>query len=120
MKPLKPPEAYFAHWKFMRLAVPLQELARRVGYNLIVHGSLARDIDMVAVPWTEDAISAELFVDLFEETIRNLDTSPAEEIHPTQGPTIKPHGRRAWSIHVQGTYFDLSVMPRANGCDLHA
>jgi hypothetical protein len=33
-------------------------VARSKGYALAVHGSLARDIDLVAVPWVEEAASA--------------------------------------------------------------
>jgi hypothetical protein len=27
-------------------------------------------------------------------------------------PRPKPHGRMCWTIHFNGTYIDLSVMPR--------
>jgi hypothetical protein len=33
----------------------LREVARRFGYALAVHGSLEWDIDLVAVPWCENA-----------------------------------------------------------------
>ena len=112
MRPHDPHSAYWAKWKFARLALPLQERARELGYALIAHGSIAFDIDMVAVPWTDDAVPAEEFVTEFVATVRQHDISP-EEFHLLDGPTEKPHGRRAWSIHVQGTYFDLSVLPRA-------
>lgn len=32
----------------------LQDKAKEMGYNLILHGSLNRDCDMVAVAWTDD------------------------------------------------------------------
>jgi len=32
---------------------------RDCGYAIAPHGSLARDLDVIAVPWTEDAVSAE-------------------------------------------------------------
>lgn len=31
----------------------LAELVRRHGYALAVHGSLMRDFDLIAIPWTE-------------------------------------------------------------------
>ena len=31
----------------------LAEIAREHGYALAVHGSLARDFDLIAVPWRE-------------------------------------------------------------------
>lgn len=32
----------------------LKELAHSFGYNLIVHGSMARDLDLIAIPWVDD------------------------------------------------------------------
>lgn len=32
----------------------LQEIAMEMGYNLIVHGSMSRDLDLVAIPWIND------------------------------------------------------------------
>jgi hypothetical protein len=32
----------------------LKEIARECGYNLVVHGSMNRDLDLIAIPWTDD------------------------------------------------------------------
>ena len=37
------------------LIEPLREVARRHGYAIGEHGSQRRDIDLIAVPWTEEA-----------------------------------------------------------------
>jgi hypothetical protein len=82
----------------------LVEVARSCGYALAVHGSMKRDLDLVAIPWTDRAVSAEQLV----EALR----SQAGGAVPN-GPTEKPHGRRAWSILLGGgPYLDVSVMPR--------
>ncbi len=81
--------------------------ARALGYALAVHGSLARDLDLVAVPWTPEAAPA-------EELVRALMLALgwAEDDQPN-GPTEQPHGRRSWSLPLHaGLYVDLSVMPR--------
>lgn len=44
----------------------LKEIAKEYGYNLLVHGSLNRDLDLIAVPWV-DAPKPEI------ELIRALD-----------------------------------------------
>lgn len=31
----------------------MQEIAKSLGYNLILHGSLSRDFDLVAIPWVD-------------------------------------------------------------------
>jgi hypothetical protein len=32
----------------------LKEIAREYGYNLVVHGSMARDMDLIAIPWANE------------------------------------------------------------------
>jgi hypothetical protein len=32
----------------------LKEVAKDYGYNLVVHGSLNRDLDLIAIPWVND------------------------------------------------------------------
>ena len=34
--------------------VGLQQIARDMGYNLLIHGSMNRDMDLVAVPWIDE------------------------------------------------------------------
>jgi hypothetical protein len=106
---------------FALLIPELQKAGREVGYAIAVHGSLARDLDVVAIPWTDEAVSAERLImhllaaidgRLRNGATRNEDGTwtPA----PASVPSVKPHGRLAWSIHVghDGLYIDVSVMPR--------
>lgn len=91
---------------FDRLIEPLRAVARDYGYALTVHGSLERDIDLVAVPWIDSASSA---ADLAEAIRVKADgyLRPNE-----QWPRRKTHGRLCWSFHLGGgPYIDLSVMP---------
>lgn len=101
----------------------LMKAGREVGYAICAHGSHVRDLDIVAVPWTEDAVSAErLIMHLVAEVdgrLRNGGRRREDgewETVPASAPAIKPHGRRAWSIHLEGRhsnlYIDVSVMPR--------
>lgn len=32
----------------------LKEIAFEYGYNLVVHGSMNRDLDLIAIPWIDD------------------------------------------------------------------
>lgn len=45
-----PKPQLYAHYFFT-----LQEIAKEFGYNLVVHGSMNRDLDLVAIPWTDSA-----------------------------------------------------------------
>lgn len=88
--------------------------ARELGYALAVHGSLARDIDIIAIPWTLEAVSADELAMAMYAVIK----SEHERIDARPGcigwkePAQKPHGRLVWEIHVWGSYFDFGVMPR--------
>lgn len=32
----------------------LKQIAKDFGYNLVIHGSMNRDLDLIAIPWTND------------------------------------------------------------------
>lgn len=112
----KPPEGRPAMFAWM---VPhITETARKFGYAIGVHGSMARDLDLIAVPWTECASPAETLVDAIRDSvggfIRNDPVHRGNQYNlDTRNPGEKPHGRRAWSIYFSGHrfYIDLSVMP---------
>lgn len=90
-----------------RLLPIIRLVAREYGYAIAVHGSVKRDIDLVAIPWIDDAQSAEELIEAIENKIGWFHVSQ-------DSPMAKPHGRKAWSIVTHGarTYIDLSVMPR--------
>jgi hypothetical protein len=89
----------------------LQLAARGCGYALAVHGSLARDIDLLAVAWTEQAETPELLVN---RLCGALAAFTGRAINLTRaGWTEKPHGRLACTIILPGMCpeIDLSIMP---------
>lgn len=82
----------------------LCEVARPLGYALALHGSMNRDMDVIAAPWTEDAAPAEELVGALAAAISGFASEPED----------RPHGRRAWQVHWRTggqDYVDLSVMP---------
>lgn len=101
---------------YAMLYVSLRERARELGYVLALHGSLVRDLDLVAVPWTEEAVPAEELAGAIIEAsggfiINREDADPYD--FTRRCPQPKPHGRLAWSIHLAGgPYIDLSITPR--------
>lgn len=104
---------------YEELIGPLRETARANGYAIGVHGSLARDIDLIAVPWTAEAVDELELAEALRKTAEGITgaafISPHEDCdHMRNGmPGFKPHGRRVWSFHLgHGPYIDLSVMPR--------
>jgi len=88
---------------YMCLYPGLAEIARANGYALAVHGSLARDMDLIAVPWVESPSEPEDVVAAIEERygIRRIGIL-----------TPAPHGRMVQTIGIQfgECFIDLSFM----------
>ena len=108
LAPLRPSECQ----RFVdeRLA-DVRECARKFGYAIALHGSLARDVDLVAVPWVTEVKPADALVAAIMDTVGRCDFCNGEQ------PEDNPHGRRSWSIwmHEYSTYLDVSVAPCNGG-----
>lgn len=98
----------------------LCEAVRPLGYALAIHGSMNRDMDLVAIPWVEDAADPEEVAKVITEQIQGFtgwDREPGN---------LKLHGRRNWLIWFKGvdiamgggTHIDLSIMPKAKSAGL--
>lgn len=81
------------------------KLAREVGYAVGIHGSLKRDVDLIAAPWTDEAVGNAALIDHLCAGL------PATCI---AGPEHKPHGRVAVTLQLDGYFkpIDLSITPR--------
>ena len=83
----------------------LKKVARDHGYALALHGSLQRDMDVIAVPWIARCSDPEKLVDAIQSASNTFQVKD-------NGPTQFPHGRRAWQLFFGGHhYLDLSVIP---------
>jgi len=85
----------------------IRELAREVGYAIGVHGSLERDLDLIAAPWVADAVGP---LELAEHIAYGLGGNVVDFERQD-----KPCGRWACNIHTPGwtKMIDLSVMEPA-------
>lgn len=91
---------------YERLLPGIRAVAWTCGYSIGVHGSMRRDLDLIAAPWIEHAAPAEVLIEQL--------TTEVHGVRPG-AHSIRPHGRRAWSIHLHAhfhMYLDISVMPR--------
>lgn len=82
------------------------KIARECGYAVGLHGSMKRDCDLIAVPWTDEAVLA------FDLIYRLCEALHAQVLGPVAG---KPHGRLGWILQVDGyvKVIDISVVPRS-------
>lgn len=86
----------------------VREAAKFKGYAITVHGSLKRDIDLVAIAWTDAAYPVEDLVRAVQGAIGGILGNCLQLGDP--GP--KPHGRVAYTLVHPGFAgeIDLSVI----------
>src|SRR5688572_1660406 len=90
---------------YKSLIPTLREVARKSGYALGVHGSLRRDLDLIAVPWVKRCVKPQTLAD-------RLSIAACGLRHKDKRWEKKPHGRIAIAIHIgMYAYIDLSVLP---------
>lgn len=99
----------------------LCEIARARGYALAIHGSMVRDLDLIAVPWTDAAVPAHELVQAIKDHVNAcqlhelLGSKEAIKMDGSPDPAVKAHGRLAWMLYVnEWTQVDLSVIPIKN------
>lgn len=101
---------------FLEQVLPdLRLAAKGCGYAIAVHGSQARDIDLVAIPWAKSADAPELLV---QRICGVLSGKLGRAIYSGADWADKPHGRKAVTIITSGPLepeIDLSIMPRTEG-----
>ena len=98
----------------------LKETAKEHGWNLVLHGSLSRDMDLIMIPWEEKITNHESVIKIFAQMIGGRFVVQSED-------KIKcfPHGRLSYIINVNRGefnkptedpqyYIDISVMPSLN------
>jgi hypothetical protein len=109
----------------------LCDVARQLGYALAIHGSVVTDLDLIACPWTAEAVAPEQLRSAIMDHVNAVGYADllrregytegfVQQIIARGEPgtidagTQKPHGRISWNLYLNtGTKIDLSVMPRS-------
>ena len=115
-KPRKPRPIFYAH-----VYQQLQEIGREHGYNLLIHGSMNRDMDLVAVPWVNDP---KPHLELLQQIEKHLNGVYHTEISEYLF-TMLPGGRSSYVINLnrggrfngyvdEQYYLDISITPFIN------
>jgi hypothetical protein len=95
----------------------LKVIALKYGYNLVLHGSMNRDLDLIAIPWQEKLGDTDEMVNDFA-TILGGDVMEMTDAQKN----CFPHGRISyiininrggdWNNHEDAQYYlDISVTP---------
>jgi hypothetical protein len=73
----------------------LKQIAEHYGYNLVIHGSMDRDLDLVAIPWIDNPASEQIMIKDFQEYLTGMTlTKPSGDVHYT----TLPGGRHGYVI----------------------
>lgn len=120
IKPIKTKPQFYAV-----LLQPLQEIAKDMGYNLIVHGSMNRDLDLIAVAWVDDPKPEIEVVQALDKYLRGayITTDDVSNIPLAYLHSVLPGGRNSyvinlyraekWNGYVDAQYYlDISFTPQ--------
>lgn len=78
----------------------LKVIAKNRGYALLLHGSMNRDLDLVAVPWMNGAHACSVY-EMIEEMAEAIGSSDIMPPH-----SVREYGREQWVINIhRGGYF---------------
>ena len=102
---------------YARVFTQARIIAWQYGYACVMHGSFTRDLDLLLVPWTDEAkpnhdqlikMIAQAGGLSFRDGQENINKSVPDW-------SDKPHGRRACSLFFPGfgdhRWVDISIMP---------
>lgn len=80
----------------------IKEIGLKYGYNIVVHGSMNRDLDLIAIPWIENIGDIDLMIDEIAIIIGGTLLLQNKSIDNVNGDrfSIKPHGRIVYIINI--------------------
>lgn len=105
-KPETPAMSYLSLYPILR------RVARDHGYALALHGSLQRDMDLVAVPWRDEVSDPETLVRAMAEV------TGLYFVNGWSGPHQLPGGRIGHKLTPGGDlYLDISILPSTTAAE---
>ena len=93
MKPTHAKPSLYAHY-----FETLKDVAKEYGYNLVLHGSMNRDLDLIAIPWQETVKPYLPMIEQFAEIIGGDIMFQTQE--DMDAFAVKFHGRRNYVINI--------------------
>lgn len=114
-KPIKAKPQFYA-----QCFLQLKTIAELFGYNLVIHGSMDRDMDLIAIPWGMELKPA---IDMVNAMVEYLGGHIMEETESAREAFAKRrHGRRNYVINLNRGgkstnyddpqyYIDISITP---------
>ena len=80
----------------------IKEVSKSYGYNLVLHGSMNRDLDLILIPWEENLGDIEKLIDEITLIIGGHVLMQNRSVDNEKGDRYsnKPHGRRCYIINI--------------------
>ena len=112
---------YFKPGLYTMFYTQLKDIAEQYGYNLLIHGSMNRDLDLIAVPCVDNPKPEQKLIAEFEAYLKGTVIRNQEGMIPF---TVLPGGRHNYTISLnrgdrhgewvrfidQEWYLDISVI----------
>lgn len=113
----------------------IKQIGMKYGYNIVLHGSMNRDLDLIAIPWEMELGDKEQMIDEIVNVIGGILTMQNRSVDNPVGTRfgLKPHGRIVYTIQINRSieykyeiiaeikdyadpqyYIDMSVLPVLN------
>ena len=103
---------------------PLKKIALEFGYNLVLHGSMNRDMDLILIPWDDNCAHSDMVVKSFNELLGGEIIQQGTADKPSISKSIfRGAGRVSYLINLNRNgifnkyidkeyYLDISVTPK--------
>lgn len=83
----------------------IKAIGLKYGYNIALHGSMNRDLDLIAIAWEKKVGCHDEMIDEIAETIGGFVALERTEQNPKGNRfTEKPHGRKAYVININRVF----------------
>lgn len=80
----------------------IKQIGLEFGYNIVLHGSMNRDLDLIAIPWEENIGDKEKMIDKIAITIGGFIEMTDRSVENREGSRfrVRPHGRITYIINI--------------------
>jgi hypothetical protein len=80
----------------------IKNIGLKYGYNIVLHGSMNRDLDLIAIPWNETIGDKEQMVDEIVDVIGGVLSMQNRSVDNPIGTRfgLKPNGRIVYIINI--------------------
>ena len=80
----------------------IKEIGLKYGYNIVLHGSMNRDLDLIAIPWEDEIGDKDQMIDDITSALGGNILMQNRSVENIEGDRfgIKPHGRIVYIINL--------------------